>query len=151
MNRSNSVHYLTLFFSKTNPFSCHSFCWKSMLHNLFGHCHVPWDRPRFEISRPNQDTPLRLVRQVVDFDIRPCPVRNRTNMEQNNHEFGRKTWKITQKEAWRDFQWFASKKTTGMANNNWFHFSDVIPGRPADDFSNGRACFADPRREQGVL
>lgn len=32
------------------------------------------------------------------------------------------------------------RKTTGMAQT-------TIGFRPADDFSNGRACFANPRRE----
>lgn len=44
-----------------------------------------------------------------------------------------------------------------IQKNNWHGkrqlvFSEAVPGRPADDFSNGRACFADPERiEQGVL
>ena len=116
MNRSNSVHYLTLFQKQIHcpviPFV------GFMLHNLFVIAMSPalhGPRLRFQGSSRlplYQDTPLRLVRQVVDFDIRPCPVRNRTTMEQQKkHEFGRrKTWKITQKEAWRDFQWVASEK-----------------------------------------
>ena len=48
MNRSNSVHYLTLFFSKSIVLSF--LLLASCFDNLFGHCHVPWDRPRFEIS-----------------------------------------------------------------------------------------------------
>ena len=122
-------------FSKTNPLSCHSLCWLHVLTTFLSlpcPLHGPFRdfKPRRASIATNQDTPLRLVGQVVDFDIRPCPVRNNQQpWNKKNNEFERrKTWKSTQKEAWRDFHIFASEKQVlvgGFSSVEKYYYSQI--------------------------